>query len=112
MKLLSLAVLSSLSLAPALLFAEGPREYAAAASVAIYLSFDGEHSERAVDAMKREAERLTTPSGFHIQWRLLDSRPEEETFADLMVVRGHGKCNMERIQLLFSELGLEGEGGP
>jgi hypothetical protein len=40
-----------------------------------------------------------------------DPSRAEETFSDLMVVKFHGVCNMEGIQLLLSELGPEPEGG-
>ena len=109
MKLSILTVVLSLPLIPAQVFAEGAQ--VAPAPIAIYMSFDGPHSEYAVGAMKREVESLTKSSGFDLRWRSLDGPRAEETFADLMVVKFHGKCNMDGIQLLFNELGPEGEGG-
>src|SRR6266853_5762215 len=109
MKLSILTVIVSLPLIPANVFAEGG--LAVSAPIAIYMSFDDAHSEYAVGAMKREMESLTKSSGFDLQWRSLDGPRAEETFADLMVVKFHGKCNMDGIQLLFNELGPEGEGG-
>jgi hypothetical protein len=105
---LSILVLS-LALIPAYVFAEGVATVSA--PIAIYMSFDGPHSEYAVGAMQREVESLTKSSGFDLQWRSLNGPRAEEIFADLMVVKFHGKCNMDGIQLLFNELGLEGEGG-
>jgi hypothetical protein len=110
MKLSILTVVLSLPLIPARVFAEGSQ--AVSTSIAIYMSFDGAHSEYAIAAMKRQVESLTKSSGFDLQWRSLDGPRAEETFADLMVVKFHGKCNMDGIQLLFNELGPEGEGGP
>jgi len=110
MKLLNLAVILSLPLIPARLLAEGVHREAAA-PIAIYMTFDAAHSDGAVDAMQREVEALTKSSGLHLDWRLLENRQPEETFSDLVVVKFHGKCNMEGIQLLFSELGPEPEGG-
>jgi hypothetical protein len=110
MKLSILTAALSLLLIPAHVFAEGGQTVSA--PIAIYMSFDGAHSVQAVDAMKHEVERLTKSGGFVLHWRSLDAPREAETFSDLMVVRFHGKCNMEGIQLLFSELGPEGEGGP
>jgi hypothetical protein len=109
MKLSILTVVLSLPLMPAHVFAEGAQ--AGSAPIAIYTSFDGLPSEYAVDAMKREVESLTKRSGFDLQWRPLDGARADETFSDLMVVKFHGKCNMDGIQLLFNELGPEGEGG-
>jgi hypothetical protein len=108
MKLSTLAVVSSL-IVPACIFAEGVQT--GSAPIAIYMSFDGAHSGQAVDAMKREVQSLTKSSGFVLRWRSLNDPREGETFSDLMVVKFHGKCNMDGIQLLFSELGPEGEGG-
>jgi hypothetical protein len=109
MKLSILKVVVSLPLVPAYVFAEGAQ--AVSAPIAIYMSFDDTHSEHAVGAMKQEVESLTKASGFDLRWRSLDGPRAEETFADLMVVKFHGKCNMDGIQILFNELGLEGEGG-
>lgn len=108
-KLSILTVVFTLPMIPAPVLAEGAQTVTA--PIAIYVSFDGSHSEYGVDAMKREVESLTKPSGFNLHWRSLDGVRVEETFADLMVVKFHGKCNMDGIQLLFNELGPEGEGG-
>jgi hypothetical protein len=109
MKLSILTVVVSLPLIPAHVFAEGAQ--VVSAPIAIYMSFDGAHSEYAARAMQREVESLTKASGFDLQWRSLETPRTEETFSDLMVVKFHGKCNMDGIQLLFNELGPEGEGG-
>jgi hypothetical protein len=67
--------------------------------------------ERAVEAMKQEVESLTRPSGFELSWRSLDSPRIEQSFSDLVVVKFHGNCHMQGIQLLFNELGPESDGG-
>jgi hypothetical protein len=103
------AVILSLAIAPTYALAEGPVSERQAAPVAIYMSFDGEHSARAVEAMKQEVQALTKASGLLLHWRLLDSPRGDETFSDLMVVKFHGKCSMEGIRPIFNELGPEGE---
>jgi hypothetical protein len=110
MKTSNLAVTLILLLVPALACGEGPAVDHGPAPIAIYMDFDGPYSSRAVEAMKREVEALTKASGLHLHWRLLRGRRGEESFSDLMVVKFNGKCNMEGIQLLFSELGPYGEG--
>lgn len=110
MKLLNLAVVLSLPMAPVRLPAERSRGESAP-PVAIYMTFEGAHSGRAVDAMRREVETLTKPGGLRLSWRALEDREPEQVFSDLVVVKFHGKCNMEGIQLLFSELGPEPAGG-
>ncbi len=107
-----LAVIASLPLLATSLFAEGAGQERAAAPVAVYMAFDGEHSARAVEAMKREAQSLIKSSGMVLHWRLLSEPRREETFADLMVVKFHGKCAMDGIQLVFSELGPDPVGAP
>jgi hypothetical protein len=111
MKLLNLVVIAALPLLLLRLLAEGPHGESAPGPIAIYMSFDGAHSGRAVAAMKQEVEALVKPAHLHLQWRALDGSRTEEAFSDLMVAKFHGACNMEGIQLLFSELGPEPEGG-
>ncbi len=100
----------SLAIAPTCALAEGLVVERQNAPVAIYMSFDGEYSSRAVEAMKQEVQALTKTSGLLLHWRLLDSPRGDETFSDLMVVKFHGKCSMEGIRPIFNELGPEGEG--
>ena len=104
-----LAAVLSLLLVPAHSFAEGAPE--PPAPVAIYMSFDGAHSAQAIEAMKSEVASLTKRSPLNLRWIPLDSPRVGESFSDLMVVKFHGNCNMEGIQFLFNELGLEGDGG-
>ena len=87
-------------------FAEG-----GAPPVAIFTSFDGPHSPQAIAAMQQEVETIIRPSGINLSWRALDAPRLDEAYSDLVVVKFHGKCNMDAIQLLFSELGPESEGG-
>jgi len=112
LKLLNLVVCATACLIPASLYAEGLREEAMPAPIGIYMSFDAAHSDRAVTSMRQEVEGLTKPSGFRLEWRLLSARRSDESFSDLMVVKFHGACTMEGIQLVFSELGPDTEGGP
>jgi len=54
MTLPQVAVILSLAIGPACALAEGVGAERQAAPVAIYMSFDGEHSGRAVEAMNLE----------------------------------------------------------
>src|SRR5580698_9108677 len=111
MKLLNLVVIASLSPMVSPLLAEGGRVENAPAPIGIYMSFDGSHADRTVQAMQHEVEALTKASAFRLRWRSLENRSSEDTFSDLMVVKFHGSCNMQGVQLVFSELGPETEGG-
>jgi hypothetical protein len=110
MKLLNLVVIASLSSLVPPLLAEGGSLENTPAPIGIYMSFEGPHGDRAVAAMQREVEALTKASGFHLQWRSLENRSPEDTFSDLMVVTFRGSCNMQGVQLLFSELGPDADG--
>jgi hypothetical protein len=103
---LTIVVLCCLSLLSPAAFAEG-----GAPPIAVFTTFDGKSSPRAIEAMKQEVESLTRPSGYELSWRSLDQPRIEESFSDLVVVKFHGNCHMEGIQLLFNELGLESDGG-
>ena len=102
----TIAVFSALTLLAASALADG-----GAPPVAVFASFDGPHSAQAVDAMKHEVESIFRSSGINLSWRALDAPRLNEVYSDLVVVKFHGKCNMDGIQLLFSELGPENEGG-
>jgi hypothetical protein len=105
-KPLTIAVFCALSLAASSAFAEG-----GALPVAVFTSFDGAQSPQAIEAMKQEVDSIIRPSGINLSWRALDAPRLDEAFSDLVVVKFHGKCNMENIQLLFSELGPDNEAG-
>lgn len=109
MKLSTFAAVLSFLLSPSHSFAEGATE--PTAPIAIYMSFDGPHSAQAVEAMQSEVASLTKRNLLNLRWIPLDSPRSDESFSDLMVVKFHGNCNMEGIQFLFNELGLEGDGG-
>src|ERR1700704_1095847 len=109
MKLSTFAVALSLLLVPARSFADGAEE--PPNPIAIYISFDGEHSAQAIEAMKTELASLTKRNPLNLRWIPLDSPRSDESFSDLMVVKFHGNCSMKGIQLLFNELGLEGDSG-
>jgi hypothetical protein len=91
-----------------LMLAGAGSAYAASGSLGVFLDFDVDPSAESVAAMKQEVETLLAPSGIRLDWRTLDERGAEE-FADLVVMRFHGRCDTQGIQILFSELGPYGE---
>ena len=83
--------------------------FAATASAAnpaltVVLDFQGPHSARSIDAMKREIEGLMQPSGMTFDWRF---RAELGGAAvdNLIVVRFKGKCVLEPVGYLVDERG-------
>jgi hypothetical protein len=105
MKQLSFDLVLCACLIPGTLFAAGAITGALASPIAVFMKFDGAYSGRALDAMKQEAELLTRPGGFQLEWRMIDDRRPEDTFSDLIVVRFHGQCSIE------GETGPEFSGG-
>lgn len=77
---------------------------AAADRLTVVLEFQGPHSERSVDEMKREVETQLKPSGLTLDWR---SRGELEaaTVENLVVVKFKGKCVLEPVGYLYDERG-------
>lgn len=75
-----------------------------AGHLTVVLEFQDAHSDRSVDAMKREVETVFKPSGVAIDWRMrseIDSAPIE----NLVVVRFKGKCVLEPVGYLYDERG-------
>ncbi len=92
---LSLAVLASL--APA----AGPPHVAA---LTIVVEFQGQHSDRSIDAMKHELESVMKGSGLSFDWRTR-GQTKGESFDNLVVVRFKGKCVLEPVAYLYDERG-------
>src|SRR4051812_35558576 len=70
----------------------------------VVIDFQGPHSTRSLDEMKREAEAVMKPSGVVLDWR---TRAEVGTssFDNLVVVRFKGKCVLEPAGYLYDERG-------
>src|SRR3954452_16765233 len=77
---------------------------AASPILTVVLDFQGPHSARSIDAMKREIETLMQPSGMTFDWRL---RAELGGAAvdNLLFVRFKGKCVLEPVGYLYDERG-------
>lgn len=78
--------------------------FAFAADVTVVVDFDGAHSERSVQQMKREAEEILKPSGVRLEWRA-KSEVGRESYANLVIVRFKGRCVLEPIPILYDERG-------
>jgi hypothetical protein len=75
-----------------------------AAGLTIVLDFQGPHSQRSVDEMKREFEGIMKDSGVTFDWRLRE-QVQQEVFGNLVVVRFKGKCILEPVGYLYDERG-------
>ena len=76
-----------------------------AADVTVVIDFDGPHSERSVQQMKRETEDIVKSSGVHLDWRLRQEAGRND-FVNLVVVHFAGNC------VLDPATALPDEGGP
>lgn len=77
---------------------------ALAADVAIVVDFDGPHSDRSVQQMKRETEEIVKGSGLHLSWRSRDELHGAE-LPNLVVVHFKGRCVLEPVPFLLDERG-------
>lgn len=89
----------------AFLAAEPVRDPSTLGPTAVFMDFEGKAAPRALDEMKREIASLLKPAQVQLVWRLLDAPRDSEFFSDLIVVKFRGKCHMDGVQSLFSELG-------
>jgi hypothetical protein len=77
---------------------------AGAADITVVTDFDGPHSDRSVQQMKREAEAIFKTAGVHLDWR---ARNEvgRSSYENLVMVRFKGKCMLEPVPILYDERG-------
>lgn len=73
-----------------------------AADVTVVIDFDGPHSERSVEQMKRETADILKTAGLHLDWR---SRADAGSYENLVVVHFKGKCVLEPVPMLYDERG-------
>jgi hypothetical protein len=73
-------------------------------NLTVILDFKGPYSQQSVDAMKLETQGILKTAGVHLDWR---SREEaiDHSFADLVVVRFNGACQLPPPAPLYDELG-------
>jgi hypothetical protein len=77
---------------------------AGAAELTVVIDFEGSHSDRSVEQMKREAEEIFKSAGIHLNWR---ARNEVGTkpYENLVMVHFKGKCILEPVPMLYDERG-------
>ena len=63
--------------------------------VTLLFQFEDRHSDESVAVMKEEVRSLMT--GVDVDWRLIDDLRTGESFADLVVVKFRGSCQMQTI---------------
>ena len=73
-------------------------------ALTIVLEFQGPHSDRSIEEMKRELETVMKGSGLTFDWRTR-SQATGDSFANLVVVRFKGKCVLEPVAYLYDERG-------
>jgi hypothetical protein len=64
-------------------------------SVGVFIDFDAVPSNRSVEEMKKEAAKIMKSAGYMLDWRALKENQGKEAFANVVVVKFHGKCRLE-----------------
>ncbi|HLH20267.1 MAG TPA: hypothetical protein VKX45_23780 [Bryobacteraceae bacterium] len=77
---------------------------ASAAEVTIVFDFDGPHSERSIEQMKREAGDILKEAGLRLEWRE-SGEAARGSYENLVVVHFKGKCMLEPVPMLYDERG-------
>ncbi|MDQ6707465.1 MAG: hypothetical protein M3Z85_15995 [Acidobacteriota bacterium] len=77
--------------------------------ITIFLAFEKQPSDSTIEEMKREVALILRPSGLRLDWRLLNEPRGPESFADLVVMKFAGHCQMSPVPY-YSELGPASEG--
>jgi hypothetical protein len=86
----------------ALLAASAARLFGA--DMTIVMDFDGRHSERSVEEMKRETQAIIKDSGLRLDWQMRTDAGQK-SFSDLVVIRFKGRCLFQPAPYLYDELG-------
>jgi hypothetical protein len=87
-----------------LIAALGVAAIAFAADVTIVVDFEGPHSERSVEQMKRETAEIVKDSGLHLEWRARE-QVGGNSYPNLVLVRFTGRCVLEPVPVLYDERG-------
>jgi hypothetical protein len=67
-------------------------------AIGVFIDFDAAPSAQSVEAMKREAGKLLNSAGYVLDWRALKQNRGNESFANVVVFKFHGKCKLEYPQ--------------
>jgi hypothetical protein len=77
---------------------------AGAADVTVVMDFDGPHSDRSLQQMKRETEEIFKSAGVHLDWRGRDE-VAGRSYENLVLVHFKGKCILDPMPALYDERG-------
>lgn len=82
----------------------GALSVARAANVTVAIDFNGPHSDRSVQQMKRETADIFKNSGVRLDWR---DRSDigHSSYENLVVVHFKGKCVLDPVPILYDERG-------
>ena len=75
-----------------------------AADITVAIDFDGPHSDRSVQQMKRETEEIFKVAGVRLEWRGRDD-VGRNSYENLVMVHFKGKCILQPVPILYDERG-------
>jgi hypothetical protein len=64
-------------------------------SIGVFINFDRAPSAKSVEEMKKETAKILGLAGYSLDWRTLNQNRGQESFANVVVVKFHGKCRLE-----------------
>lgn len=65
------------------------------AKVGVFVDFDTQPNAASVKVMKKEVEDILRPTGVAVNWRELKENKGNEAFSGVVVMRFHGKCQVQ-----------------
>lgn len=73
-------------------------------NLTVVLNFRGPHAARSVSEMQREAQRIVSDAGIHLDWTTA-AQASRHTYSDLVVVQFTGACLIRPDATYYGELG-------
>ncbi len=80
---------------------------AAAVPLTVLLDFEANRSPApaALEAMEKEAEKILSPAGVALDWRMRSELPDHAEFGRIVVFEMKGRCSMHTFPTLYDERG-------
>jgi hypothetical protein len=72
-----------------------PQGSSIVATLGIYVDFEVEPSEQAIEVMERETASILKPAGLRIEWRVLAENDGTESFNEIAVIEFGGECDAD-----------------
>lgn len=98
-----------LTLPAFLAFAQTPPKSPGSPSIGVFMDFDSAPGSGWLSGMESQVQELLKPAGMALDWGLVRDNRGKKAFAGLVVLKFHGKCNVEGWAPTGSDFGSLGE---